>query len=284
MTIATRLYHYFILMRFNKPIGTLLLLWPTLWALWIASAGHPQLLILSVFVGGVIVMRAAGCVINDLADRQLDGHVWRTKNRPLVTGSVQPKEALILFFLLCLMALGLVLLLNILAIALSGIALVFAICYPFMKRYTYWPQFFLALAFSWGIPMAFAAETGHVPPIAWLLFATAMLWTIIYDTQYAMADREDDKKIGVKSTALLFGRHDLWIISSLQILLISLFLLIGYLQNFQISYYYAIAGVGLLIIYQQNLIRHRDPKRCLQAFLNNQWVGLVVFLGIVLNL
>lgn len=278
-----RLYQYLILMRFNKPIGTFLLLWPTLWALWIASQGHPQPLLLCVFIGGVVLMRAAGCVVNDLVDMKFDRLVSRTRGRPLATEQITPLEAKIIFGILSCLAFWLVLLLNRFTILLSVVGLLLAIAYPFMKRYTYWPQLFLGLAFSWGIPMAFAAQTNHIPPLAWLLYGIAMLWAMIYDTQYAMVDREDDLKIGVKSTAILFARHDVWIISLMQLGLISLFLILGWSQSLGTWYYFSVAIGAFLIIYQQNLIRNREPVRCFKAFLNNQWLGLVIFLGIVLG-
>jgi len=244
-----RLYQYALLMRLHRPIGILLLLWPTLWALWIAGQGYPDVLVTTVFVLGVIIMRSAGCVINDYADRHIDPYVRRTHDRPLAAKRVTTREALTLFIILCLLAFGLVLLMNLLTIILSVIAALLAASYPFMKRYTHWPQVYLGVAFGWSIPMAFAAQTDSIPTLAWWLLLTNVLWTVAYDTMYAMVDRADDLAIGVKSTAILFGQADKAIIASLQI-------------------------VVLL------LIKDRDPQRCFQAFLNNNWFGATIFAGI----
>ncbi len=274
---------YFILMRFHKPIGMLLLLWPTLWGLWVAAKGFPNLLVFSVFVLGVVLMRAAGCVINDIADRHFDGQVARTQSRPLVTRSISLRSAALLFLSLILIAFGLVCLLNVATIALSFIAALLAILYPFTKRWTHWPQFILGLAFSWGIPMAFAAQTNQIPPIAWLLFITSVLWAITYDTEYAMTDREDDAKIGIKSTAILFGANDRWIIGLIQIILIALLLMIGRYLGLHYWYYLGVTVAAGFSIYQQRLIRNRDPKSCFRAFLNNNWFGFAIFAGIFLS-
>lgn len=282
MTHLLVIKKYLILMRFHKPVGTLLLLWPTLWALWLAAHGMPSLKILFVFVMGVILMRAAGCVVNDFADRHIDGYVKRTAQRPLPMGLVTPKEAVVLFFLLSTSAFLLVLLTNRLTIELSFVALALAIIYPFMKRYTHWPQLILGLAFSWGIPMAFAAVTGSVPIKAWILFAAATLWTVAYDTEYAVVDYEDDLKIGIKSTAVLFGPHCIWIISLIQMIVIGLLILIGYSGHFTAVYFLGVALAAVLAIYQQRLIRYREPTQCFNAFLNNNWFGLAIFLGILL--
>lgn len=271
------------LMRLHRPIGILLLLWPTLWALWIASHGRPDFKILIIFILGVIIMRSAGCVINDFADRHIDGAVARTKDRPLVIGKVTSKGALILFAILLLIAFLLVLQLNFLTILLSLMGLVLAIIYPFMKRYINSPQFILGLAFSWGIPMAFAAQTNSVPFIAWLIFAANMLWVVIYDTLYAMVDKNDDLLIGVKSTAILFGQADKLIIGLLQIGLITVLFIIGILLQLKIEYYLGIVAATAFAIYQQYLIKDRDAQKCFQAFLNNNWFGMMVFLGLVLN-
>lgn len=275
---------YLKLMRFHKPIGILLLLWPTVWALWIAAGGMPKLTILSVFVIGVVVMRAAGCIINDIADRHWDGDVARTKQRPLVTGDVSVRGALILFIVLLLLAFALVMTLNKLTIALAVVAALLAIIYPFLKRITHLPQVGLGFAFSWGVPMAFAAQRGHVPPVAWVLFVSAVLWTIAYDTQYALADREDDRKVGIKSTAILFGRYDRLAIGLIQCAMLLLLVWVGRWQAFS-AWFYVGLGVAavLLLIYQQRLIRDRDPHSCLRAFLNNHWVGLIIFCGIALQ-
>ncbi|MFU8798341.1 MAG: 4-hydroxybenzoate octaprenyltransferase [Gammaproteobacteria bacterium] len=269
-----KVWAYARLMRVHRPIGIFLLLWPTLWALWIAGNGHPDPQIIFIFVCGVFIMRSAGCVINDYADKKFDGYVERTKDRPLVTGEVTPKEALILFSVLCFTAFTLVLFLNTLTILLSPIAVILAGLYPFAKRYTYWPQAILGTAFAWAIPMAFAAQINYIPPIAWLMFLMTILWTIIYDTQYAMVDRRDDKKIGIKTTALLFGKYDCFIIGLFQCTVILLLYFIG-------VHYFALLGAGLLFIYQQYLMKDRIPKNCFNAFLNNNWVGLVIFLGLL---
>lgn len=268
-------------MRFDRPIGTLLLLWPMLWSLWIAAEGVPDLTVLAIFIAGTIVMRAAGCVINDYADRHFDGHVERTRERPMATGLVGEKQALTLFVVLCLIALCLVLLTNPLTIKLSlgGVAL--AICYPYMKRHTYLPQVVLGAAFSWSIVMAFAAQRGELPPEVWLIYLANLLWTVVYDTFYAMVDRKDDLQIGIKSTAILFGSNDRLITGMLQMLTLFALLIVG--QRFELGlYYYIGVGVaGLLFWYQQWLIMYRNRKDCFRAFLNNNWVGLVIFVGLV---
>ena len=275
-----KLYQYALLMRLNRPIGILLLLWPTLWALWIAGQGNPNILVTTVFVLGVILMRSAGCVINDYADRNIDPHVKRTRERPLAAKRVSEKEALILFAVLCLTAFSLVLLMNILTIGLSVIAALLAATYPFMKRYTQLPQVFLGAAFGFSIPMAFAAQTGEIPLIAWLLFVINILWTVAYDTLYAIVDRDDDLLIGVKSTAILFGKADKLIIASLQFIVLLLLLYLGQLISASYLYYIGIFIAAMLAIYQQWLIKDREPARCFQAFLNNHWFGAAVFVGI----
>jgi 4-hydroxybenzoate polyprenyltransferase len=274
---------YIQLMRINKPIGTLLLLWPTLWALWIASQGHPDIHVLGVMILGVYVMRAAGCVINDIADTRFDGAVKRTQMRPLVTGRVSQRGAWLLFASLLGIALLLVLTLNWLTIQLAVVGACLAALYPFMKRYTHWPQFFLGLAFSWGIPMAFAAQTNHVPAIAWQLYAATLFWVIAYDTLYAMVDRDDDLRIGIKSTAVLFGRYDKFWVALFHSIFLFWLALIGLQLQLQAVYYIALLLAGVLVGYQQGLIRHRDPTACFQAFLNNNWVGLVVFAGLLIH-
>ena len=273
--------HYIHLMRLEKPIGILLLLWPTLSALWIAAEGIPDPLILVVFILGVIVMRSAGCVINDYADRHIDGNVTRTINRPLVMGVITERQALTTFFILAVLAFLLVLLLNTLTMLLSIVALFLAATYPFMKRYTSLPQVYLGMAFGWAIPMAFAAQLNTVPLVAWLLFVANILWSTIYDTFYAMADRDDDRLIGVKSTAILFGDDDKMITSILQMLFLLTMLLVGSQLALSWIYYVAILGVMALFLYQQYLIRDREPEPCLQAFLNNNWVGAVLFFALV---
>jgi len=281
--LQDRLYQYYLLTRLNKPIGILLLLWPTLWALWIASDGHPDYLVLFVFVSGVVLMRSAGCVINDYADRKVDPLVERTRMRPIAAGKVTPGEALKLFVTLCLLAFLLVLLMNPLTIYLSFAGVALAAIYPFMKRYTHLPQVVLGMAFGWSIPMAFAAQTNTVPKIAWLLFVVNIVWSVAYDTMYAMADKADDLKAGVKSTAILFDDMDKLMIGLLQaIVLIGLYL-IGRQLQFNFIYSLSLIAASGLAIYQQVLIRDRVPRRCLQAFLNNNWFGLVIFIGIVFH-
>ena len=275
-----RLYQYALLMRLHRPIGILLLLWPTLWALFLSGRGYPDVLVTTVFVLGVILMRSAGCVINDYADRHIDPHVHRTRDRPLAAGRVSTREALILFIILCVVAFGLVLLMNLLTIVLSVVAALLAASYPFMKRYTHWPQVYLGVAFGWSIPMAFAAQTNSIPTIVWWLFITNVLWTVAYDTMYAMVDREDDLVIGVKSTAILFAQADKMIIAGLQIGVLLLLLWIGQHENLGILYYLGLLVASGLAIYQQWLIKDREPQQCFQAFLNNNWFGATIFVGI----
>jgi len=281
--LTNRLYQYALLSRLHRPIGIYLLLWPTLWAVWISSTGNPNWLIATVFIAGVVLMRSAGCVINDYADRHIDPHVKRTKLRPLANGEVSSKEALILFVILCLLAFGLVLLLNPLTIQLSFIALLLAAIYPFMKRYTHLPQVFLGAAFGWAIPMAFAAELNTVPIIAWWLFVINVLWVVVYDTMYAMVDRDDDLNIGVKSTAILFGQADKRIIAVLQITVLGLLIGLGLQLQLGLFYYLGVLGAALLALYQQWLIKDREPAACFKAFLNNHWFGLVIFIGLLLQ-
>jgi len=276
-----RLHQYAILMRLHRPIGIYLLLWPTLWAVWIGGNGQPDLSIIIIFILGVVIMRSAGCVINDYADRHIDLHVQRTCERPITTGKVSAKEALILFIVLCLVAFSLALLLNWLTIQLSFIAVLLATIYPFMKRYTYLPQFVLGAAFSMAIPMAFAAQMNTVPLIAWYLFIAKLLWTVAYDTMYAMVDREDDLKIGVKSTAILFGQADKLIIGILQLIVLALLFFIGWHLQLNSVYYFSLLLAAGLAIYQQWLIKSRTRQPCFQAFLNNHWFGLVIFIGII---
>ena len=271
------------LVRLNKPIGILLLLWPTLWALWLASSGHPDSLILFVFIAGVIVMRSAGCIANDLADRHVDGHVKRTSERPLASGKISVRAALILFFVLLSIAFCLVSFCNLFTIQLAFIGAALAVIYPFLKRVTHLPQFGLGIAYTWGVPMAFAAETNAVSPAAWFLFITGMLWPVMYDTMYAMVDRDDDVKIGVKSTAILFGEWDKRIIASLQIIFLTLLVLVGIIFQLQMIYYFSLAISSLFFVYQQWLIKDREREACFRAFLNNNWVGLIIFLGILLS-
>ena len=275
-----RLGLYAQLARLNRPIGNFLLLWPTLWALWLAAEGWPNFGVLVIFILGVLIMRAAGCVINDYADRDFDRHVKRTRERPLTTGAVSEREALTLFILLCLIAFALVLLLNPLTIMLSVVGVALAASYPFMKRHTYLPQVHLGAAFGWAAPMAFAAQTGEVAPLAWLVFAAAIVWASIYDTQYAMVDRDDDIRIGIKSTAVLFGSYDRLMIGLLQILLTLLLAVIGWRAELVCAYYLALISASALFIRQQWLIRTRSREGSFQAFLNNNIYGGIVFLGL----
>jgi 4-hydroxybenzoate polyprenyltransferase len=271
------------LMRLHRPIGIWLLLWPTLWALWIAAAGRPDPKVFVVLVLGTIVVRSAGCVINDFVDRKIDPHVARTADRPLATGEVRTDEALVLFVALMLIALGLVLNLNRLTLLLAVVAAVIAVLYPFTKRFLSAPQFVLGVAFAWGVPMAFAAELGEVPRVGWLLFLAAVIWVIVYDTEYAMADREDDLKIGVRSTAILFGDLDRVLIGALQVLLVVSLALVGQRGELGAWYFGGVGTGAAFLLYQQVLIKHRDPGACFRAFLNNAWFGACVFAGIVLD-
>lgn len=284
MNLIDRLALYARLIRLDRPIGIFLLLWPALWALWIAAEGMPSPLLLFVFVTGVILMRSAGCAINDYADRHFDPFVERTRDRPLAAGMVTPREAVGVFVVLSLIAFGLVLLLNRLTLMLSLVAIVLAATYPFMKRFHYLPQVHLGAAFGWAIPMAFTAQTGEMPPpVAWLLFIGSLLWTTIYDTMYAMADRHDDLRIGVKSSAILFGEADRAILALLQILLFVTLIVVGLRAELGGVYYLGLAVAAGFEVYQQWLIRDRDPKACFRAFLNNNWFGLALFAGIALD-
>jgi len=283
VSIQQALDPYIRLMRLDRPIGILLLMWPTLSALWIAAEGLPDLTVLIVFVLGVTIMRSAGCAINDFADRDIDGQVWRTRGRPLATGELKARDAVIVFVLMALVAFGLVSLLNTLTMLLSLVAVMLAAAYPFMKRYTYLPQLFLGMAFGWAIPMAFAAQTGTVPVIAWLLFLANIIWTTVYDTFYAMADREDDLLAGVKSTAVLFGDDDLKIQGILQVAYLLVMLLIARQLEMSWFFYLSLLAAAGLFVYQQYLSREREPKACLRAFLNNNYVGLAIFTGLVLH-
>lgn len=283
MKQLTRLRPYAHLLRLHQPIGGFLLLWPTLWALCLAGEGRPSLKLVFLFTLGTFLTRGLGCVASDIADRHFDGLVTRTKKRPLVTGEVGLKAAFSLLLLTCFLALCVVLQLNALTIKLSIIGLALALIYPYAKRVTYWPQGVLGLAFSWGIPMAFAAQMNQVPPIAWLLFMTAVLWPLAYDTMYAMVDREDDRHIGVKSTALLFGRHDRLFIAVVQTSFMTLLILLGFLLKLQASYYLFLSLAASLFVYQHYLIKDRKPERCFKAFLNNSWVGALLLLGFVLG-
>jgi len=269
------------LMRFDKPIGILLLLWPTLWALWIAGDGRPSLKNVLIFCSGVVLMRAAGCIMNDVADRDFDPHVERTRNRPLASGELTVREALAAFFVLMALAFGLVLMTNALTIKLAFAGALLASTYPFFKRWTHLPQVVLGIAFGWGIPMAFAAETGQVAPAAWLILLINVIWSVIYDTLYAMVDRDDDISIGLKSTAILFGRYDLLIIRLLKIAMIALLVWLGLLLDLSWPWFAGVAVAAALFVRQQVRVRQRDREACFRAFLNNNWVGVAVWAGLL---
>jgi 4-hydroxybenzoate polyprenyltransferase len=282
--VPYKLQQYALLMRLNRPIGIFLLLWPMLWALWIASDGQPDTRVLWIFVAGVILMRSAGCAINDFADRDIDPKVERTRNRPLARGAISQQEALALAAVLSIIAFGLVCLTNTLTVSMSMVGAVLAASYPFMKRIHYLPQVHLGAAFGWAVPMAFAAQTDMLPSsVGWLIFIAAVLWATVYDTQYAMADREDDLKVGVKSTAILFGELDRAIIGLIQIMLMLDLILIGWQADLGIYFYLGLCIAASLAAYQQVLIIGRKSQQCFRAFLNNNYFGLVVFIGIVLN-
>ena len=274
---------YIRLMRLNKPIGTYLLLWPTYWALFLSAKGWPDIDLLIIFTLGVLVMRSAGCVINDYADRNIDQNIARTKDRPLITGEVSPKSALRLFVFLLIIAFGLVLLTNALTIKLSLIALALATLYPFTKRWTHLPQVVLGVAFGMSVPMAFSAQTGSIPSSAVWIFLATIVWTLIYDTFYAMADRDEDIKIGVKSTAILFEKYDQIFITLLQILLIIVFVVIGNLFNLGSIYYFSLVIILIFMIYHQLLMKKRQKELFFKAFLNNNFIGMTVFIGIFLS-
>ena len=281
--LVRQAWQYAELMRLNRPIGIWLLLWPTLWGLWIAGEGRPDQKIFVIFVLGVIIMRSAGCVVNDLADRKFDVKVERTRQRPLAAGSVGPMEALVLFAALGLVAIALALNLNGLTQILAIVAALLTVCYPFAKRFISAPQLVLGAAFGWSIPMVFAAQNGEIPRLAWLMWLTVVVWAVVYDTMYAMADRDEDLRIGVKSTAILFGKADLFIITLLQVVLILAMILIGGVAKLGNWYILGVIAVIGLMVHQRILIRHRDPQRCLQAFQNNQFVGAALFAGILLD-
>ena len=279
-----RLTYYAQLIRLDRPIGIYLLLWPTLWALWIASNGQPPLQLVIIFVVGVVLMRSAGCAINDYADRAIDPHVERTRNRPLAAGNISAQEALIVCAILCLIAFLLVLQLNTKTIILSLGAVLLALTYPFMKRIHSLPQAHLGAAFAWGIPMAFTAMTNEWPPLlAWVLFTASLCWTVAYDTMYAMSDREDDLKIGVKSSAIFFGHYDKLAIGLLQLLTLALLVWVGQLAHLGIIYYLGLMVAAGLALYEQYLIKDRERFACFQAFLHSNWFGMAVFLGLSLD-
>ena len=282
-TVAAKIPYYLALIRFDRPIGTYLLLWPTLWALWIAAEGIPDFKLLVIFSLGTFLMRSAGCAINDYADRHIDGQVKRTSNRPIVTGKISPRSALLFAAVLCILAFLLVLFTNQKTVLLSFAAAALAACYPFMKRYTHLPQIVLGAAFAWSIPMAFAAQQNAMPALLWLIYLAVLLWTTAYDTFYAMVDRDDDIIIGVKSTAILFGKQDRLITALLQLMMIVVMIMVGFQFNLGNWYFAGLAGAAVLFAYQQYLIRYRDRDDCLKAFLNNQWVGAIIFAGIFLH-
>ena len=281
--LASQIRNYGKLMRVDKPIGIWLLLWPALWALWLAGDGHPDQGLFVIFVLGVFVMRSAGCVLNDYADRNIDPYVERTRSRPIASGAVAPMEALTLFVGLALIAIGLASMLNREARLLAIVAALLTVVYPFIKRLVSIPQFILGAAFGWAVPMAFAAQTGAVPQLAWTVFGAALIWAVIYDTFYAMVDRDDDRKIGVKSTALLFGDADLFVIGGLQLIMLAALVFIGIHASLGTWYFLSVGIAGALMAYHQWLARDRQPERCFKAFLHNHYIGLVVFVGIVLN-
>ncbi|MCS5710070.1 4-hydroxybenzoate octaprenyltransferase [Candidatus Berkiella aquae] len=281
--LTQRLYQYALLMRLHRPIGTLLLLWPTLIAIWMATQGTPPLPLVLIFVAGVIVMRAAGCVINDFADKDFDGHVSRTKARPIVSKQVSSREALILFLVLLLLAFGLVLLTNTMTVRLSFVALLLATAYPFMKRYTHFPQVILGAAFGFAIPMAYSAIDHSLSTDCWLLYAAAILWAIAYDTLYAMVDKEDDLKVGIKSTAIAFGRYDKQAVLGCHLLMMCLMMILGWQTERGIYYFLGIVFALGFVFYQQWLIKNREKDACFNAFLNNQWVGAALFAGTVFD-
>jgi len=282
-SVITQLRNYAKLMRIDKPIGIWLLMWPTLWALWLAGKGHPDQWLFVVFVLGVFIMRSAGCVFNDYVDRKIDPYVERTRTRPIASGAVAPAEALVLFFALSLIAIGLATMLNRPARLLAIVAAGLTIAYPFIKRVVSIPQFVLGAAFGWAVPMAFAAQTGETPQLAWLVFGAALVWAVIYDTFYAMVDREDDRKVGVKSTALLFGEVDLFVIAGLQLLMLVALSFVGLRAELGFWYFASVVGTAALMAYHQWLARDRQPAGCFAAFSHNHTIGLVIFVGIVLH-
>ena len=284
MSLSDKLPHYARLMRIDKPIGTLLLLWPTLWALWIAAEGWPPLYILAIFIAGTFLMRSAGCVINDYADRDFDGHVERTRNRPLATGVVSPGEALAIAAVLSAAAFVLVLPLNTLTILLSVPALLLAGSYPFTKRFFAIPQAYLGIAFGFGIPMAFAAVTGTVPATGWLMLLANIFWAVAYDTEYAMVDRPDDLKIGIKTSAITFGRHDVLAVMLCYAAAFALLAVVGVLAGLGFAWYLGLVVACAIAGYHYTLIRARDRADCFKAFRHNNWVGGAIFAGLFIDL
>lgn len=278
-----RLPDFIALMRLDRPIGIYLLLWPTLWAVWIAADGMPSFRILIIFILGVVLTRSAGCIVNDFADRNLDGHVERTQARPLATKRISSKEALLLAAAIGVICFALVLFTNLYTIALSVVALLLACTYPFMKRYTYFPQFVLGAAFAWSIPMAFAATREEIPAFSWLIYLATLLWTMAYDTLYAMVDRDDDLKVGIRSTAILFGEADLLMVGLLEALALLALIFLGTQLGMSLWYYLGLVMACVLWAWQHWQTRKRDRDACFRAFLHNHWVGAVIFLGIFLH-
>ncbi len=274
---------YIRLTRLDKPIGILLLLWPTLWALLIASNGRPDWFVVLIFIAGTVLMRSAGCVMNDIADHQFDGHVERTQFRPLPNNEASKKEAYVLAGVLSLVAFGLVNLLNLLTVQLSVLALFLAMTYPLTKRFFAMPQAYLGIAFGFGIPMAFAALNNHVPPVAWLLLLANVFWAVAYDTEYAMVDREDDLKIGIRSSAITFGSYDVAAIMACYAVTLLLLALVGFMMQMRVYYYLGISMAAAIAIYHYVLIRHRSRQNCFKAFLGNNWLGFIIFAGLVLH-
>lgn len=283
MTLIERLNVYEKLMRLDKPIGILLLLWPTLWGLWIAGYGQPHWMIVWIFVMGTVLMRSAGCVINDYADRDIDPLVARTKNRPLAAGLISKEEALALASTLALISFALILPLNKLTLMLSVPAVLLAASYPYTKRFFALPQAYLGIAFGFGIPMAFAAQTGQIPALAWYLLLANMFWAIAYDTEYAMVDRADDMKIGIKTSALTFGKYDVAAVMLCYAIMLAILTWVGMKLSFKWPYYLGLATAAGLMAYHYRLIRQREPAQCFKAFLHNNWVGAAIFVGIALN-
>lgn len=282
--LIAKLNAYERLMRLDKPIGILLLLWPTLWALWIAGEGRPEPIFIAIFTMGTILMRSAGCVMNDIADRKYDAHVARTQARPLATGEVSVKESIVLATLLSLIAFGLVLFLNQLTIKLSFCALFLAASYPLTKRFLAIPQAYLGIAFGFGVPMAFAALTGEVPAVAWLMLLANIFWAVAYDTEYAMVDRDDDLKIGIRSSAIFFGRRDVAIIMLCYAATLVIMVAVGYIVKVQWPYYIGIAIAGAIALYHYALIKNREKAACFKAFLHNNWFGAAIFMGFTIGM
>ncbi len=284
MTIKERLDAYERLMRLDQPIGALLLLWPAMWALWLAKYGVPDADLMLIFIFGVLLTRSAGCIINDLADRNFDPYVERTRNRPLASGLVSPTEAVVVAALLLIAAFALVWQMNRLAVMLSFVALAIMVIYPFLKRFFIFPQLWLGIAFGWSIPMAYAAQYGKLVPVTWVLLLANIFWAIAYDTEYAMVDRDDDVKLGLKSSAILLGRHDVTGVMVAHGLFLTTMAIIGYWQFLGILYYAGLAVAAILVIYQYQLIEERTREGCFKAFRNNNWVGLAIWAGLALDL